>query len=119
MAILLGMSFILIIMSSGLKKRIYQAFDTVYYGENPKLSTSKRIIVWQSIFKFPVKDLVIGMGNTHGDNLLKKNSELSLNAHNQYFQALLNSGSIGLLLLFIYLFSPLFYHTSKNKNFIT
>lgn len=118
MAILLGMSFVLIMMSSGLKKRIYQTFDTVYYGENPKLSTSKRIIVWQSIFKFPVKDLVIGMGNTHGDNLLKKNSELSLNAHNQYFQALLNSGFIGLLLLFIYLFSPLFDHASKNKNFI-
>ncbi|GGK30678.1 hypothetical protein GCM10007962_26290 [Yeosuana aromativorans] len=105
-----------LIMIPRVSERIDQSIDTVVLNKNKNLSTSKRLIVWKSILNFDSKYLIFGKGNVEGEKLIKNKTSLKLNAHNQYLQALISSGVLGLCLLLFYLFSPLlFINDFKNE----
>ncbi len=118
---LLLASFSTILLFPTLKHRVKQSVETILYNKKDGLSTSDRLTVWNSIFEFESKDLLIGMGNRNGEKMLNKKTKLDLNAHNQYLQALINGGVFGLVLLIIYLGLPLFQinkFSDKEKVFI-
>lgn len=97
-------------------ERIDQSIDTIVLNKNKNLSTSKRLIVWKSILNFDSKYLIFGKGNVGGEKLIENETGLKLNAHNQYLQALISSGVLGLCLLLFYLISPLlFINDFKNE----
>ncbi|GAL65295.1 hypothetical protein JCM19301_3755 [Jejuia pallidilutea] len=91
------------------KHRIEQSVETVLFEKNKKLSTYKRILVLKGVLDFDKEALVLGKGNVNGERLLREKTGLDLNAHNQYLQALISSGIVGVIFLLIYLFSPLYY----------
>ncbi|WP_394747989.1 O-antigen ligase family protein [Spongiimicrobium salis] len=92
-----------------LNQRITQSVETVLYDKHENLSTSKRLMVWKAISEFETKQLVFGLGKKNGRMLLNDKVKADLNAHNQYLEALLMSGAIGLVCVVLYLLSPLFF----------
>lgn len=84
--------------------------ETVY------LSTDKRIIMWKSVFDLPLTSLIVGNGNIHGYEKLRERTGLNLNTHNQYLEALLCAGLLGLLLLIVLLGGLFFVDFSARKN---
>ena len=108
------LAFVVIIMTAiftipKIKLRVEQSIETVLNNRNEKLSTYKRLLILKEVLSFNNKDLAFGKGNIFGEQVLKEKTGLNLNAHNQYFQALISSGLLGLAFLLVYLLSPLYY----------
>jgi O-antigen ligase len=101
--------------------RMTQSIETVFYGKHKNLSTSKRLMVWNAISQFETKKLLVGYGKENGRALLNAKIKKDLNAHNQYLEALLMSGIIGLICVVLYLISPLLFigNLREKQNIFT
>jgi len=111
-------------------ERIKTAIDvSVNYNNiasNSEESTSERILIWEASSNVIKRNPVIGVGTGDVKQELiteYKNEgisfaiEKSLNAHSQYFQTGIAIGLLGLLVLILSLFIPL-YFAFKNKSWI-
>lgn len=97
--------------------RFYQAFDSVSGNyEGSVLSTDQRIKMWESIRELPIDKLLIGGGNIHAYEILSTGMEFKLNSHNQYLEALIVSGVIGLFLLLVFVFGIFFVDQKAKRN---
>ncbi len=99
--------------------RFYQMFSSLgKEGSGFFLSTEKRLLMWDTIKNLPIEMLLIGNGNIHGYQIIGKELSVSLNAHNQYLEALLCSGIIGFLLLLTYIFGIFTVDKTTRKNIL-
>ena len=99
--------------------------ETMEHPENAVESTALRVLVWQASTEV-IKDnplIGVGIGDVHSELskvYMKKNIvhalEINMNSHNQYLETTVALGIIGLLLLLLMLFAPLFY--VQNNTFL-
>jgi len=113
---LIGLSVILLLVliiakTPSTEIRLKRAYKSISSENNlMKInSTSERWILWNSITDLSLKELIIGVGNSGGEDRILTSTGIDKNMHNQFLQSLLNTGLIGFLLLIIFVFSPLLY----------
>jgi len=113
---LIGLSVILLLVliiakTPSTEIRLKSAYKSISSENNlMKInSTSERLILWNSITDLSLKELIIGVGNSGGEDRILTSTGIDKNMHNQFLQSLLNAGIIGVLLLIIFVFLPLFF----------
>ncbi len=94
--------------------RIERAYQSVVLKDTSatKSSSLGRLELWNSINDFSTKELIIGSGIQTSRAKVKELTGKDKNMHNQFLQAIVSSGIIGLLLLICFLALP--YSHSKN-----
>tara|TARA_B100000949_G_scaffold234061_1_gene252039 strand:- start:264 stop:860 length:597 start_codon:yes stop_codon:yes gene_type:complete len=108
--------FLMFYFIPGVLGRFAQMFEVISNPSSaPQLSTGIRFKIWQDIFGLIQKSPILGHGNLYSYELLKSLSNLELNAHNQYLEALLCSGLVGLIFLILYFVLP-FIMQKENIN---
>ena len=113
---LIGVSVLLLLSLVILKTpsteiRLKTAYNALRSGDHPmnKNSTSERLILWKTIADLSAKELILGIGNTGGRDKIISTTNIDKNMHNQFLQSLLNAGFIGLLLVTVFVFLPLYF----------
>lgn len=115
--VVIPLSIIVILSFSNTLNRFNQSLSSVTESnEVVYLSTDKRIEMWKSVIDLPLLNLVLGNGNIHGYKLLESSTALTLNSHNQYLEAVLCSGFIGLILLLFFVVGIFYVDFSARKN---
>lgn len=115
--VVIPLSIIAILSFSNTLNRFNQSLSSVTeMNDVVYLSTDKRIEMWKSVIDLPLLNLVLGNGNTHGYELLESSTMLTLNSHNQYLEAVLCSGFIGLILLLFFVVGIFFVDFSARNN---
>ena len=115
--ILLVIGILFVLLISNTFQRFTQSFNAVQKSDNTVyLSTDKRMEMWKSVVELPLQNLLVGNGNTNGYALIANKTSLYLNTHNQYLEAILCSGILGLLLLLYFLIGLFLVDSSSRKN---
>ncbi len=91
--------------------RIKRAYQSVVLKETSVKQSSSvgRLQLWNSLNNFSSTELIIGSGIQTSRDKVKELTGQDKNMHNQFFQALVSSGIIGLILLVCFLALPYFY----------
>ena len=91
--------------------RIKRAYQSLVLNETSvkKSSSAGRLQLWNSLNDFSITELIIGSGIQTSRNKVKEFTGQDKNMHNQFLQALVSSGIIGLILLVCFLALPYFY----------
>ena len=97
--------------------RMKRVFDSIILQDNTVSNSSAvgRLQLWNSLNEFNFKELSLGIGDKTSRSKVNLITGNNKNMHNQFFQTLISTGLIGLLLLMIFLFLPIKY----NKNIFT
>jgi len=108
--------FLMLYFIPGVSGRFEQMFEVISNpSDAPQLSTGIRFSVWKDTFSLIQKSPILGHGNLYSYELLNGLNNLGVNAHNQYLEALLCSGVVGLILLILYFILP-FVVQKQNIN---
>lgn len=91
--------------------RIKRAYQSVVLKETSvkQSSSAGRLQLWNSLNDFSITELIIGSGIQTSRAKVKELTGQDKNMHNQFLQALVSSGIIGLALLVCFLALPYFY----------
>ena len=91
--------------------RIKRAYQSVVLKETSvkQSSSAGRLQLWNSLNDFSITELIIGSGIQTSRAKVKELTGQDKNMHNQFLQALVSSGIIGLVLLVCFLALPYFY----------
>lgn len=92
--------------------RIKRAYQSVVLKDTSvkKSSSVGRLQLWNSLNDFSTTELITGLGIKTSRAKVKEFTGQDKNMHNQFLQALVSSGIIGLILLICFLAMPSFYH---------
>ena len=114
---ILGLSVLSLIAITALsipstQLRIKRAYQSVVLKDTSvkKSSSVGRLQLWNSLNDFSTTELIIGSGIKTSRAKVKELTGQDKNMHNQFIQALVSSGVIGLILLICFLALPSFYH---------
>lgn len=75
-------------------------------------NASERLLLWNSLETFSSAELLLGVGLKTSRKKVMQITGEDKNMHNQFLQALVSAGLVGLLLLAFYIFLPLYF--SRN-----
>ena len=94
--------------------RLKQLFDSVFLKDKKVFTSSdlERLYLWNSLNEFSFNELSIGIGIKTSKTKINLITGEDKNIHNQYLQALISAGLLGLFLLIFFLLLPIKY--SKN-----
>lgn len=124
---LIGAVVILILVISSLsipssQLRLKRAYASLT-SEDTELrysSSSERITLWRTLKDFSTEELLTGVGIQTSRSKIQILTGIDKNMHNQFLQALVNSGVAGCILLISFLLLPFAYNRSLfTKMFIT
>ncbi len=114
---ILGLSVLSLITITALsipstQLRIKRAYQSVVLKDASvkKSSSAGRLQLWNSLNDFSTAELISGSGIKTSRTKVKELTGQDKNMHNQFLQALVSSGVMGLILLICFLALPSFYH---------